>query len=422
MNFQNKAARAAVGPVCGVRTQLTSSLPHNGLPLFSFPEQFEQRAAITVPVTRPNDGGSSFAPGRRSGQRSGQRSGHLCLSVDTFLVRQVFGPDPPLPRSSVQGALRCCVQPIAFFRSRRFWWSRGESFTPIFWLRPCKLTHLIQRSAPRLIHLPEDDPVVLHSFLEFLYTGAYKGGVAFAGGRPEPIVAFSKQAVEDALQDPAGGSIPPVTEEDDDVDMESDDTAMDDEEKDDKAEEDGEEDEDEHEENHDDEMEEDEDDDVDTKTSKFSDASTEPEEEYKEFDDEKEVKNLLVDGKIVIKDVDVPADNSGRQELLELHLHLYLMADKYDVPALRLMAREGFYRELEMLSDNPADFSDMVDGLYDLTTEGDFAIREMACRLAAACLWQEEYRKLLYPIMRKHGDFAVGVMEYANVFDRGIME
>ena len=49
---------------------------------------------------------------------------------------------------------------------------------------------------------------------------------------------------------------------------------------------------------------------------------------------------------------------------MTLPLRLYIMADKYDVPALRLLARDRFYRAVELEWEHAECFPDVVDELH----------------------------------------------------------
>jgi hypothetical protein len=98
---------------------------------------------------------------------------------------------------------------------------------------------------------------------------------------------------------------------------------------------------------------------------------------------------------------------------MTLPLRLYVMADKYDVPALRLLARDRFYRAVELVWEEAECFPDVVDELYQTTPPTDTAMREIVCRLVAAVIHVPRVRDKMRSVMIKHGDFAVGVMEYS---------
>jgi hypothetical protein len=99
-------------------------------------------------------------------------------------------------------------------------------------------------------------------------------------------------------------------------------------------------------------------------------------------------------------------------EDLYLPLRLYVMADKYDVPALKLLARDRLYRSAELTWRDAKSFPDVVDELYSTTPQTDLAMREIVCRLVGSDIKKSGQRERMEVVMRKHGDFAVGVMNY----------
>jgi hypothetical protein len=96
---------------------------------------------------------------------------------------------------------------------------------------------------------------------------------------------------------------------------------------------------------------------------------------------------------------------------LFLPLRLYVMADKFDVPAFKLLARDRFYRVAELSWMEDESFPAVVDELYSCTPATDVAMREMVCRLVGYNIVINEQRARLEEVMKKHGDFAVGVMD-----------
>lgn len=101
--------------------------------------------------------------------------------------------------------------------------------------------------------------------------------------------------------------------------------------------------------------------------------------------------------------------SNPRGDLL-LSLRLYIMADKYDVPALRLLARDKFYRAAELSWDTTDCFPCVVDELYSTTLDTDIALREIVCRLVSSDIYSTETKRRMEPIMRKHGDFATDLL------------
>lgn len=154
----------------------------------------------------------------------------------------------------------------------------------------------------------------------------------------------------------------------------------------------------------------------------------EPEEEYNEFDEfrdrdsdapESPLRNLWRAGKG--SKVSYWGDRDTEEVLHEfaelrqdlfLPLRLYIMADKYDVPALRLLARDRFYRAAEISWKTADAFPAVVDELYSCTPNTEIAMREIVCRLVGSSLHDDKLRQKMEPVMRKHGDFAVEVINY----------
>lgn len=98
-------------------------------------------------------------------------------------------------------------------------------------------------------------------------------------------------------------------------------------------------------------------------------------------------------------------------------LRVYVMADKFDVPGLKLLARERFYRTAESIYTTCEDFPAVVDEMYRSTPPTDVAMREIPCRLIANQYCEEKaLRERIVPVMREHGDLAVGVLHYMMGF------
>ncbi|KAG9504889.1 hypothetical protein J7337_004868 [Fusarium musae] len=236
-----------------------------------------------------------------------------------------------------------------------------------------------RESASRSIELPEDDPDVVERFLEFLYTGTYTDGVNFTWGKPSKAALLDPETVIQNLQQPACGSQEedmPSTEEERSQDWITDD---------------------------------------------------EPDEEYNEYDERagspSDNSDVAGDEKSELTKAAEAVAEGRRQEGLNqlaelrndmtLPLRLYVLADKYDVPALRLLARDRFYRAVELVWEEAECFPDVVDELYQTTPPTDTAMREIVCRLVAAVIHVPRVRDKMRNVMMKHGDFAVGVMEYS---------
>ncbi|KAF5576689.1 hypothetical protein FPCIR_12479 [Fusarium pseudocircinatum] len=218
-------------------------------------------------------------------------------------------------------------------------------------------------STSRSIQLPEDDPDIVERFLEFLYTGTYTDGVNFTWGKPSKAALLDPETVIQNLQQPACGS--------GEEDMSS-------------TEEEG---------------------------SQDWITDDEPDEEYNEYDERSGSPSDNGDAA-----GDEKSELTKLAELrndMTLPLRLYVLADKHDVPALRLLACDRFYRAVELVWEEAECFPDVVDELYETTPPTDTAMREIVCRLVAAVIHVPKVREKMRGVMMKHGDFAVGVMEYS---------
>ncbi|KAK4097184.1 hypothetical protein N658DRAFT_527229 [Parathielavia hyrcaniae] len=111
------------------------------------------------------------------------------------------------------------------------------------------------------------------------------------------------------------------------------------------------------------------------------------------------------------------SDEADRRELhterdLYLHLRLYVMADKFNVPALKQLAQDRFYRVAKLSWETLECFPTIVGELYTWTLDTDFGLREIVCSLVASGMWSDEQKGRLEWVMRKHGDFAVEVLDH----------
>ena len=94
-----------------------------------------------------------------------------------------------------------------------------------------------------------------------------------------------------------------------------------------------------------------------------------------------------------------------------ISLLVYLMADKYDVPALKLLAKDRFTRTVESNWLTYDDFPAAVDRLFEQTIPDD-PLRIFICELIV-CQYHVDsgLRARMKPVMEKHSGFAVGVLE-----------
>ncbi|PNP61266.1 hypothetical protein FNYG_13952 [Fusarium nygamai] len=247
-------------------------------------------------------------------------------------------------------------------------------------------THRAVESASRSIELPEDDPDVVERFLEFLYTGTYSDGVNFTWGKPSKAALLDPETVIQNLQQPACGS------QEEDMSSAGEGSQ-----------------------------------DGSQEGSQDWITDDEPDEEYNEYDDRTGSPSgnggAAGDEKSELTKVADAVAEGRRQEGLNqlaelrndmtLPLRLYVLADKYDVPTLRLLARDRFYRAVELVWEEAECFPDVVDELYQTTAPTDTAMREIVCRLVAAVIHVPRVRDKMRSVMIKHGDFAVVVMEYS---------
>ncbi len=63
-------------------------------------------------------------------------------------------------------------------------------------------------------------------------------------------------------------------------------------------------------------------------------------------------------------------------------------------------------------AENDDNFTGVVDELYSTTPDTETEMRDTVCRLVGGGLRYDWLREKMEPVMRKHGDFAVGVLNY----------
>jgi hypothetical protein len=163
--------------------------------------------------------------------------------------------------------------------------------------------------------LPKDDPVVLEAFLKFLYTGDYTDTVNPTLGKPSVTAMMDPKTVRQNLQQPACGELDFYTSNGNELSSEPDQEWQSPAEEVEEVEEPEEEDE--------------------SNSSKSSDGCNCHKRET---------------NKLTTECVATIPNQEGLRLVARLHgdmklpLRLYIMADKYDVPALRLLTRNRFYR------------------------------------------------------------------------------
>jgi hypothetical protein len=258
-------------------------------------------------------------------------------------------------------------------------------------------TH-VQESISRVVDLPDSDPYILERFLQFLYTGNYEDGEYPALNKPSLSATMTPEEVREELDqapgiDTAGvsdghGEVPETQSRHLTRALEDGDDGSDENDGDYVSEEDGE--------------------DRDNEQSEI---------EYNDFDESggDDYYNNLTKGtegasSQVVHLVDWPHS-------LFTSLRVYVMADKFGVPALKLLARERFYRTAEKIYTTCEDFPAVVDEMYRSTPPTDIAMREIPCRLIAnQYCGDQALRQRMVPVMREHGDLAVGVLHYMMAF------
>jgi len=264
---------------------------------------------------------------------------------------------------------------------------------------------LSQEAATGIVDLPEDDPEVVQRFLQFLYTGTYTDPVS-TYAPPSDACMLSLEQIQDELNTPPGVQVFCPPDEVPDNEQGGDHEAE-----------------------------------LSYTRPKKTD---EPDEEYEsdesvndEVSDaggEAKSSNVLPHHGLATRLHELADDfwieEKARQLHRDLHpqvelelllpLRLYVMGDKFDVPALKLLARDRFFRAAE-LSWRVADcFPEVVDELYTNTPPTDVALREIVCRLVAVGIKYDDQSLRMEEVMQKHGDFAVGVMNYSLVLERFI--
>lgn len=262
---------------------------------------------------------------------------------------------------------------------------------------------LWQEAATGIVDLPEDDPDVVQRFLQFLYTGTYTD-LFSTYAPPSDACMLSPEQIQDELNTPPGVQAFCPSDEVPDDEQGGD------------------------------------------REAELSDTPPkEPVEPDEEYDSDESVNdevsdaggeakssNVLPHNRLATRLRELADDFYIEEKARQLHrdshpqvelelllpLRLYVMGDKFDVPALKVLARDRFYRAAE-LSWRVADcFPEVVDELYTNTPPTDVALREIVCRLVAVGIKDDDQRLRMEEVMRKHGDFAVGVMNYLLVSER----
>ncbi|RSM02741.1 hypothetical protein CDV31_010780 [Fusarium ambrosium] len=115
-------------------------------------------------------------------------------------------------------------------------------------------------------------------------------------------------------------------------------------------------------------------------------------------------------------------NKTTKRSIMKKSARVYVLADKYDVPALRLLARDRFFEAGKKLLgmtkwwltatwDDTAFFSDIVKTIYDNTSEQD-PLRK-ALHMSVGMKTEDDIlKKRMREEMTLNGELAVGVVDY----------
>ncbi|KAF4994434.1 hypothetical protein FDECE_13135 [Fusarium decemcellulare] len=226
-----------------------------------------------------------------------------------------------------------------------------------------------QEGTSQTIELPEDDPDILERFLEFMYTGSYSLGKDINwGGTPEGHESISSE-IDRRLRKP------PMSRSD----------------------------------------------------NPESYAVYRPQKSGRK----RTSSGLIQPGKMrwtpyTFRGVPAPKKDEeakeSRRHQMTISMKLYFMADKYDVPVLKLLARDRFFQTAEsywVAKTWPAEFfkdtaffETVVNEVYRSTPTGDTALRQAVCKLVANKVQNDAMKQRMRDVMMDNGELAVGVMDY----------
>jgi hypothetical protein len=98
-------------------------------------------------------------------------------------------------------------------------------------------------------------------------------------------------------------------------------------------------------------------------------------------------------------------------------LRVYVMADKFNVPELKRLSRVRLFAGMYGTHLTSSQFPALVEELYETTAKTDYLTREMPCRLLAAAYAEGSMEMApMEDVMRRHGDLAVGVLKFTQMY------
>lgn len=150
-----------------------------------------------------------------------------------------------------------------------------------------------------------------------------------------------------------------------------------------------------------------------------STSKSQPDDDPLEYDSEdSECKDPDADFQDLLADhPDRSASPAAKENLLEYpvksirtSLRVYVLADKYDVVALRMLAKERFTQTAATHWTTYDDFPDVIDELFTSTISND-PLREFVGELVTRQYHDDKVRAKLKPVMNKHPELAFTVLD-----------
>jgi hypothetical protein len=107
-------------------------------------------------------------------------------------------------------------------------------------------------------------------------------------------------------------------------------------------------------------------------------------------------------------------DDTASEPLLS-HTRIYITADKYDVPLLKRLAGENYYKvTLEKFDENLFLFIDSLKMIYDETPESDKSLRDVAIKAAWNNLRDLMETKAFVELLKENPDISVDILKVAS--------